>query len=80
MTHIWSALVVVTSLALAACNGGTHPPMGGGDAAIGGDAPARTLPAWLLEDVQPESPRTGQTYGLDTFANKIVVVVLLEGF
>lgn len=38
------------------------------------------LPNWMLEDVQPESPRVGQTYGLQTFADKIVVVTLLEGF
>jgi hypothetical protein len=34
----------------------------------------------MLEDVQPLSPRTGQTYGLETFGGKVVVVVLLEGF
>lgn len=45
-----------------------------------GDAPVVKLPRWMLEDVQPQSPRVGQTYGLDTFASKIVVVVLLEGF
>jgi hypothetical protein len=78
-------LVVVTaSLALAACDSGTRTPMGGSDGAIGGGGgDARStgaLPAWQLEDVQPQSPRTGQTYGLDTFANKIVVAVLLEGF
>ncbi len=37
-------------------------------------------PSWMLEDIQPASPRIGQTYGLDTFGNKTVVVVLLEGF
>jgi hypothetical protein len=41
---------------------------------------AVTLPTWALEDVQPESPRAGQTYGLDAFAGKTVVVALLEGF
>ena len=46
------------------------------------DAPAAgaTLPTWMLTDVQPASPRTGQTYGLQTFAGKIIVVSLLEGF
>jgi hypothetical protein len=38
------------------------------------------LPAWMLEDIQPASPRAGQTYGLDTFTNQIIVVSLLEGF
>ncbi|MBA3463814.1 MAG: hypothetical protein H0T46_27910 [Deltaproteobacteria bacterium] len=46
------------------------------------DAPTGTsnLPSWSLEDVQPTSPRVGQTYGLDTFTGKIIVVSLLEGF
>jgi hypothetical protein len=37
-------------------------------------------PTWMLEDVQPQSPRTGQTYGLDTFGSKVVVVTLVEGY
>lgn len=46
------------------------------------DAPANaiTLPRWALEDVQPASPRVGQTYSLDAFTQKIIVVSLLEGF
>ncbi len=46
------------------------------------DAPAlgATLPTWMLTDVQPASPRTGQTYGLQVFTGKIIVVSLLEGF
>jgi hypothetical protein len=38
------------------------------------------LPTWRLQDVQPASPMVGQTYGVDTFAGKIIVVTLLEGF
>jgi len=38
------------------------------------------LPRWALEDVQPASPRVGQTYSLDAFTQKIIVVSLLEGF
>jgi len=38
------------------------------------------LPTWRLEDVQPDSPRLGEVYGVDTFAGKIIVVSLLEGF
>ena len=49
------------------------------DATVG-DARAAGLPTWKLQDVQPLSPRTGQTYGLDTFNDKIVVVTLLQGF
>jgi hypothetical protein len=37
-------------------------------------------PTWKLEDIQPESPRVGQTYGLDTFSGKVVVVTLVEGY
>ena len=46
------------------------------------DAPGglARLPVWSLEDIQPMSTRFGQTYGLDTFSNKVVVVTLLEGF
>lgn len=46
------------------------------------DAPASAvgLPTWMLEDVQPDSPRAGQTYGLATFGQKIIIVSLLEGF
>ena len=50
--------------------------IGTGDARIG----ASMLPGWSLEDVQPASARAGQTYGLDTFTGKIIVVSLLEGF
>jgi hypothetical protein len=46
----------------------------------GTDAAAVGLPTWMLEDVQPVSPLFGQTYGVDTFAGKIIVVTLLEGF
>jgi hypothetical protein len=46
------------------------------------DAPASVsmLPTWALEDLQPASPRVGQTYGLDVFTGRIIVVSLLEGF
>ncbi|MDB4962392.1 MAG: hypothetical protein JWP01_2391 [Myxococcales bacterium] len=65
----------------------TTPP----DSLVGGtaDAPIRMidapgsvpmLPLWMLEDIQPASPRVGQTYGLDAFTGKIIVVSLLEGF
>jgi hypothetical protein len=46
------------------------------------DAPtgAITLPTWMLQDIQPQSPMFNQTYGVDSFAGKIIVVTLLEGF
>lgn len=39
-----------------------------------------TLPTWQLEDIQPLSPMFGQTYGLDSFPDKIVVALLVAGF
>lgn len=46
------------------------------------DAPAgpRTLPTWSLEDVQPQSARFGQKYGLEVFSGETIVVTLVEGF
>lgn len=38
------------------------------------------LPSWMREDVQPKSARYQQTYGLEAFRGKAVVVVLLEGY
>jgi hypothetical protein len=38
------------------------------------------LPTWMLEDVQPDSPRSGQTYGLSQFLGRTLVVTLVEGF
>ena len=37
-------------------------------------------PTWTLEDVQPESPRFGETYGLDAFDGQIVLVANLVGW
>jgi hypothetical protein len=69
----------ILSLALVACT--SSSPNRGGDP-IEVDAPGTfaVRPTWMLEDVQPASPRAGQTYGLDTFGGQIVVVTLLQGF
>ncbi len=55
--------------------------------AVGGDLDARVAdargvsrPTWRLEDIQPLSPRVGQTYGLDAYTDHTVVVTLVEGF
>lgn len=59
---------------------------GARDADAGSDSDAglgnalAMYPAWTLEDVQPQSTRFGQSYGLSEFAGRPVVVVLLEGF
>jgi hypothetical protein len=64
----------------------TSPPatLDGGTSAGPVDGAAGTplafrLPTWAREDVQPKSARFGETYGLDAFTGKTVVVVLLEG-
>ncbi len=55
------------------------------DAAIAGGAgdasatPAR-IPSWTLEDINPTSDRFGETYGLDQFADRVLVVLLVQGF
>jgi hypothetical protein len=67
--------------AFAACSGEkTAGPGATPDSGRVPDAAPVPLPTWRLEDIQPQSPRTGQTYGLDTFSGKIVVVTLVEGF
>jgi hypothetical protein len=38
------------------------------------------LPEWKRPDVQPKSLRFQQTYGLEAFRGKAMVVVLLEGY
>jgi Fe-S cluster biogenesis protein NfuA len=38
------------------------------------------LPSWMRQDVQPQSERHGQTYGLEAFRGKAIAVVLLEGY
>jgi hypothetical protein len=54
---------------------------GGGAAATGGGSGAVAMyPSWQLTDIQPTSPRFNQSYGLDAFAGRPVVAVLLEGF
>ena len=41
---------------------------------------AQGWPTWQLEDIQPESPRFGETYGLDVFEGKVVFVAYLVGW
>ena len=41
---------------------------------------AARIPSWTLEDIQTDSAMLGQVYGLDTFADKILVVVVVQGF
>jgi hypothetical protein len=77
-----AAVLVASAVTLAGCGGGGGDPSGTPDAPRTPDSSGIpvTLPTWKLEDIQPQSPRVGQTYGLDTFAGKIVVVTLVEGF
>ncbi|MDP2274589.1 MAG: hypothetical protein Q8N23_18735 [Archangium sp.] len=62
---------------------GTRDVDAGTDAGANDDAGVGAMamyPTWQLEDVQPQSPRFSQTYGLSAFAGRPLVVVLLEGF
>lgn len=70
-------------------DGGDPPPpadAAGNQATDGANNPAPDaqenvrIPTWALEDIQPESPMFGQTYGLEAFSGSIVVMVLVEGF
>jgi hypothetical protein len=74
------ALAAATAAAFVACGGGD--PAATPDSPVSPDASGEIvmLPTWRLEDIQPASPRVGQTYGLDTFSGKIVAVTLVEGF
>jgi len=71
---------LIAAVALAAC--GTDDGVGaaGCPSSPGDPGGAVTLPTWRLEDIQPGSPRFGQTYGLDTFSGKVVVVTLVQGY
>ena len=71
MRSLLLALVMV--IGCTSSGAGGDPPGGGGD-------PITSLPSWQLEDVNPASPRVGETYGVDAFGGKIVVVTLLLGF
>jgi hypothetical protein len=52
----------------------------GAPGAIDAMQEAAVLPTWTLEDIQPLSPQFGQTYGLSSFPDKIVVALLVAGF
>lgn len=40
----------------------------------------KLAPVWSLEDVQPQSARVGERYGLKAFEGKVVVVAFLVGW
>jgi hypothetical protein len=69
----------------AASNGATIDAASGGGADAMPSAPDAMqavvqIPDWTLEDIQPESPKFGQVYGLSEFNGKILIAVLVEGF
>lgn len=69
----------------AASNGASidAAPGGGADAMPSGPDAMQAvvqIPDWTLEDIQPESPKFGQVYGLSEFNGKILIAVLVEGF
>jgi hypothetical protein len=46
----------------------------------GGGGGGGAYPTWQLQDIQPDSPRYGDTYGLNVFEGKPLVVALLLGY
>ena len=46
----------------------------------GVNCPGNQAPSWALEDFQPQSPWFTLTYGLEQFAGKVTVMVLLAGW
>ncbi len=54
--------------------------LSGDDAGADAGAVVSDLPTWALVDVQPQSPRTGQSYGLQAFLGRPLVVMLLQGY
>jgi hypothetical protein len=83
MTHTLRILMPVLAVLLVHCGGESGGPVGGSDSDedVGDDSSTQPLlPTWMLEDVQPASPRAGQTYGLDAFADQTIVVTLVQGF
>lgn len=78
---------VVAGLTLFACGGAAGVDGGLTSALDGAVASFPPLadgglryPTWELEDVQPQSARANETYGLSVFAGRPLVVVLLEGY
>ncbi len=65
---------------LATEDAGTPQASDAGTTDAGPVAVSYAYPAWQREDVQPQSARSGQTYGLETFRGAALVVVLLEGY
>jgi hypothetical protein len=85
MTHTLRILMAVLAVPLLHCGGDSGGPAGGSDSDeddgdVGDDSSTQPLPTWMLEDIQPASPRAGQTYGLDAFAGQTIVVTLAQGF
>lgn len=73
-------LAVVLALAVLGCADMGGKGGGPADAPGSGIDASLALPGWKLMDIQPASPRNGQTYGLDVYTDHVVVVTLLEGF
>jgi hypothetical protein len=69
---------------LPGADAGTPAAAQDGGSAVDAGSPAPVdqfvYPTWEREDVQPQSRRFGQVYGLEAYRGRAVVVVLLEGF
>jgi hypothetical protein len=84
IASIASVLLLAGGLACGGASNDSGSLNEGADAAADGATDATPepifLPTWSLEDIQPESTRFGQTYGLDVFDGQVIVAVLVEGF
>lgn len=80
MTKSIHLIILCTALALSACG----PAEDAGPQTCGAGttrcAAPDGWPTWQLEDIQPDSPRFGQTYGLDVFEGRVVFVAYLVGW
>lgn len=81
--NTWMALLVGALVAFAACEVSTDPvaTTPPPDCTAGGDTPVcpgAQWPTWQLADFQPLSAKFQQTYGLQTFQGKAVLVALFS--
>lgn len=89
MTKTLSLIITTTMLWLTACGSNTEEepskdPTSMMEACGGKDQAAcettSQWPTWRLEDVQPDSAKFGETYGLDAFDGQVVFVAYLVGW
>ncbi len=71
-------VLAVCALVLAACS--SEPTTDSGDAAAVPTTLGQPAPSWSAVDFQPKSSRFGESYGLDQFRGKVLLVGYLSGW